>query len=171
MARAGVFLALMAVAVLAAALFGALHNQASYTLGPSYFHNFKFPQFRIAPDTPPRLGAAWVGVQASWWMGFLVGLPPFVLGWLTIPDPARFWRAGLTAIAAALAVTVLAAIAGAAFGVAVVGPETAGKVGLPEGLPDKVGFLRAGMMHNASYIGGGLGILAAFLVMRRAARR
>ncbi|MFD2857128.1 hypothetical protein ACFSZS_23640 [Seohaeicola zhoushanensis] len=68
MARAGVFLGLMGLAVLVAAAFGALHNQVSYTVGPDYFHAFKFRQFTIPREmdpasAPPRSGC-W---QAGGW--------------------------------------------------------------------------------------------------------
>lgn len=170
MARAGVFLGLMGLAVLVAAAFGALHNQVSYTVGPDYFHAFKFRQFTIPREMDPRLGAAEVGVLASWWMGVLIGLPPFVMGALTLRPAARFFRVGLAAIALAVFVTALTSLAGLVFGLYVVTPETAAAVTLPIKVGDPVGFLRAGMMHNASYLGGFLGTIAAFWLVRRRAR-
>ena len=170
MARFGVFLGLMAIAVLAAAAFGALHNQVSYTVGPDYFHTFKFRQFTIPREMAPRLGAMEVGILASWWMGVLMGLPPLVLGLFTLRPAGRYWRAGLRAIALAVGVTALTALAGLLFGLVVVTPETAAQVPLPVETQDPVGFLRAGAMHDASYLGGVLGMLAAVWLIWRSGR-
>ena len=51
-------------------LYGALHDQLSYTLCPDFFTRFKFIQFWIHWGyESPRLGAAWVGFRATWWLG------------------------------------------------------------------------------------------------------
>jgi len=88
---------LLALAAVSAALFGALHNQLSYTVGPSYFTELKFEQFAIPPDTSPRVGAAlvglvfrctnrpaitlwaWMGVQVRRWLGSAARLRAFNL--------------------------------------------------------------------------------------------
>jgi hypothetical protein len=58
-----------AFACLLAGLFGALHNQISFTISHEYFTRFKFIQFRIPSTVPPRVGASIVGWLAAWWMG------------------------------------------------------------------------------------------------------
>ena len=69
----GRLLALIALA----ALYGALHDQVSYGLGPDYFTCLKFPQFGLL-DTAlaPHWRAARVGLQA----GAVAGLPLGALG-------------------------------------------------------------------------------------------
>lgn len=170
MPRLLVFVILCILAALAAAAFGALHNQLSFTVGPDYFHHIKFPQFGIE-NLPARVGAAWVGIQASWWMGPMIGLPAFVYGLAAIPPPRPFLAAGLRAIARVILLTALAALLGLAAALYLgPHPQLLAAVRIPEGA-DVTEILRAGLMHDASYLGGALGALAAFGPMRRAARR
>lgn len=162
------FFLLIALAACAAAIFGALHNQLSYTVGPDYFHSLKFPQFAIPPVMSPRLGAAWVGVQASWWMGAAVALPAFAYGLLSVPNAQSYLAAGIGAIGLVIMLATMAAFAG------LIGGLIADATGLldasltpPEGV-DRSDFLRAGVMHEAAYIAGALGALVAFWPIRRA---
>src|SRR4051812_49567055 len=75
MRRLGVFIVYVLLAVAAAGLFGAIHDQISYTVSREYFTRFKFLQFGLLdPEVPERVRAAWVGVLASWWMGIPLGL-------------------------------------------------------------------------------------------------
>lgn len=171
MARIAVFASLLALAVLVAGVFGALHNQVSYTVGPDYFHQFKFQQFRISQDIPARLGAAFVGWQASWWMGLVVGIPTFTLGLILIPSAPNAWAAGLRAIGAVVILTAIASVIGLVFGLVSVNDQVAGQISVPDHIRDKVGFLRAGVMHDASYLGGIAGLAVAIWVMLRARRR
>jgi len=171
MTRLGKFPALallLMLAALSAALFGALHNQISYSIGPSYFEDFKFEQFGSDPDMAPRLAAAFVGVQASWWMGALVGLPAFLYGLVAVPRTVSYVAAGIGAIGLVVILATFAAIAGILGGI--IASSTGwleGALELPEGV-DQAEFIRAGFMHEASYIGGLLGAVLAFLPMRRA---
>jgi hypothetical protein len=159
---------LLALAAISAAVFGALHNQLSYSVGPSYFEALKFPQFGIAPDTAPRLGAALVGVQASWWVGPLVALPAFLYGFVAVPRSQTYLAAGIGGIGLVLVLATLAALLGLLGGIVA---DATGLIDpyivLPEG-PVRSDFLRAGFMHDAAYGAGILGLLLAFWPMRRA---
>jgi hypothetical protein len=161
---------LLGCATFAAAVFGALHNQLSFSVGPTYFTALKFDQFAIASDTPPRLGAALVGIQASWWMGPLIALPAFLLGFATVPRSETYLAAGIGAIGLVIVLATLAALMGLVGGI---GAEATGILDtyltLPEG-PTRADFYRAGFMHDASYVAGALGLLVAFWPMRRARR-
>lgn len=162
-----VLVLLLALAALAAALFGALHNQLSYSVGPSYFEALKFAQFGIPPETAPRVGAALVGLQASWWIGPLVALPAFLYGFLAVPRAQTYLAAGIGAIGLVLVLATFAALLGLVGGIAadvtaILDPYIA----LPEG-PVRSEFFRAGFMHDAAYAAGALGLLLAFWPMRR----
>ncbi|WP_425037604.1 hypothetical protein [Primorskyibacter sp. S187A] len=161
------FFALLVLSMLAAGLFGAGHNQLSYSVGPSYFHDLKFEQFGIAPEQHNRWGAALVGWRASWWMGLIVGLPAFLFGLFAIARPQTFLAAGIGAIGAVIFVTMVAALAGLAFGMIFVDDNVATTMELPEGLSDPVGYVRAGLMHDLSYFGGLAGALVALWTMWR----
>ncbi len=171
MAKLGVFLALLVVAIVAAGAFGALHNQISYSVGSDYFHQFKFRQFAISPDLPPRIGAAIVGWQASWWMGVVVGLPPFFLGLLLLSPARNLWSAGLRAVLAVIVTAALFSGIGLIFGLVTIDAQMAAKLPLPESIADRVGFARAGAMHDASYMGGFIGIFIAVWIIFRASRK
>lgn len=168
MGKFPIFFLLLGLAALAAALFGAAHNQLSYSVGPTYFTAFKFEQFGIADDVSPRLAAALVGVQASWWMGPLIGLPAFLYGLFAVPRARTYLAAGLGAIFVVVLLTTFGALTG------LIGGMIADTTGLLDpyltfrGGPTRSDFLRAGFMHDASYLGGALGLLAAFFPMRRA---
>ncbi len=162
------FFVLLLLAGVAGAIFGALHNQLSYTVGPSYFTAFKFPQFDIAEALPHRIGAALVGIYASWWMGVLVGLPAFAFGLLTVPSARTYMAAGLGAIFLVVVLATFGALAG------LLGGLIADNTGLLDPYltfrdgPTRSDFIRAGFMHDATYVAGALGALAAFFPMRRA---
>ncbi|MEJ6390737.1 hypothetical protein [Gymnodinialimonas ulvae] len=168
MGKFPIFFLLLGLAALAAALFGAAHNQLSYSVGPTYFTAFKFDQFGIAGDVSPRLGAALVGVQASWWMGPLIGLPAFLYGLFAVPQARTYLAAGLGAIFVVVLLTTFGALTGLVGGMIA---ETTGLLDtyltLRDG-PTRSDFLRAGFMHDASYLGGALGLIAAIFPMRRA---
>lgn len=161
-----VLVLLLALAALAAALFGALHNQLSYSVGPSYFTELKFPQSDIPPGTAPRLGAALLGLQAAW-VGPLVALPAFLYGFLAVPRTQTYLAAGIGAIGLVLLLATLAALLGLVGGIAA---ETTGLLDPyltpPEG-PARADFYRAGFMHDAAYATAALGLLVAFSPMRR----
>ena len=57
---------LIVLAVLAAGLYGVVHNQISYTVSPEYFTKFKFRRFGLV-DTPlaGRVRASMVGCGAE----------------------------------------------------------------------------------------------------------
>jgi hypothetical protein len=165
-----VLIGLLGLAALAAAVFGALHNQLSYSVGPTYFSGLKFQQFAIPADTAPRIGAALVGVRASWWMGPLVAVPAFLYGFLAVPRTETYFAAGVGAIGLVVVLATLAALAG------LVGGLIAEATGLldpyltPPPGPSRADFYRAGFMHDAAYAAGGVGLLLAFWPMRRARR-
>lgn len=162
------FFLLVALAALSAAVFGALHNQLSYSVGPDYFVSYKFPQFGIPEGTSPRFGAAKVGILASWWMGAVVALPAFLFGLFTVPSPRSYLAAGIGAIGLVLVLTTFAALAGLVGGIAAEATGIFDGYVAPPADIDRADFLRAGFMHDASYIGGALGALLAFWPMRRA---
>lgn len=164
------FLALVALSILAAGLFGALHNQLSYTVGPTYFHDLKFGQFGIADDLQNRLGASVVGWRASWWMGLIVGLPAFVIGFAMFDDERSYFGTGVGCIFIVVMVTLLASMGGLVFGLIWADSPIVEVVPLPVGMTDRMDFVRAGLMHDMSYLGGLVGAVLSIVVMWRVAK-
>lgn len=168
MARVAVFIFLCFCAIFAAAAFGIVHNQISFTVGPSYFYDVKFAQFGIDPMFQNRIGASVVGVLASWWMGLIMGIPAFALGAVTQKGRRRYFYAGLRAIGVAVSVAAIGAFIGLAFGHIADINALVGFLPNIDAFSDPMGFVRAAVMHEASYAGGAIGALAALYVMWRA---
>lgn len=161
---------LLVLGCLIAGAYGALHDQVSYAASPDYFHAFKFIQFQISPHLHDRLGAAIVGWQATWWMGPIIGVPLLLVG-LIIPGWRLYLRCVLTAYGVAVLTALVFGFGALAGGWLLITPENLPSmwVRYPEGVIDHVAFARVGLMHNFSYLGGGLGILtgAAYLIWSR----
>ena len=162
-----VFILLCLTAMVGAGLFGALHNQLSFSVGASYFYDVKFAQFGINADLPPRLGAAQVGWMASWWMGLAMGLPAFVIGWLRAPSGRALLAHGLGVTGLAIMTASLGAFCGLAYGFITDINALVGRLPNPDAFSNPEAFMRAAMMHNGSYIGGAAGAAIAAVVMWR----
>lgn len=146
----GRLLALIALA----ALYGALHDQLSYRIGPDYFHCLKFPQFGLLDtDVAPRWRAARVGLQA----GAVAGLPlGLALLWLARGRPLTeryLWRGSAAVLFGALSCAFL----GLGLGWLVL--ELGSVQRVPACVQDSRGFLLAAWMHDGSYLGALLGLL------------
>lgn len=164
--RIGILLLFVPAAVLAAGLFGMIHDQISYTVSDEYFTKFKFLQFRLLdPNVPERIRAAQVGFLASWWMGAPLGLLCGSAGLLQ-RSPALMGRALLWSLLLVTAFTLTVAVVGLGFGW--MRTETLDVVDyrgwfIPPNVQDLRRFLCAGYMHNAAYLGGALSIPVAWL--------
>jgi hypothetical protein len=157
--KLALFLPLLMAGCIISGLYGALHDQLTYTLSPDYFHAFKFIAFHIPQSLHNRAGAALVGWQATWWMGVLIGLPVLTLG-LIVPDWRYYVKHSLAAFAV-VALTALAVGLGAlGYSYISIDADHLPSYDFPLGV-DQVAFSRVGMMHNFSYIGGFVGILTA----------
>lgn len=140
--------------------YGALHNQLSFTLAPEYFTAFKFKQFGLPwAYAQPRLGAAWVGVLASWWMGLILAV---ALGLAVLRAHSASLMLRLLAQSFALVMLVALGVGLWGFwsGVQQVTPTTIAHYSnwVASGVADPVAFVRVGFMHNAGYAGGALGL-------------
>ncbi|MBI1348561.1 hypothetical protein GC163_19990 [bacterium] len=146
------------MACLIAGFYGMLHNQVSYTVSPDYFHAFKFHQFRFPESLRNRGGASLVGFLASWWTGLAIGPVLFMTYHLrlqTLPTAAQMFRG----FAIVLGTTAIVGAAALALGYAMAGPQS--EMFAPQAAQDPVAFVRAGIMHDGSYLGGVLGTVLA----------
>jgi len=152
-------------------LFGALHDQISYTVSPEYFTRFKFHQFHLLGPEPEPLRVAVVGVLATWWMGIPIGATLGTIG-LSALDARTMLRETLRAFGVVAAVSLAFGLGGLLWGIATfrgASPQIPPGWYLPPGgVQDLAAFLHAGAMHNASYLGGAVGtLIAAVLLARR----
>lgn len=178
MTKLRTFALYLLLAVIAAGLFGSLHDEISYTVSAEYFTKFKFIQFGLLDaSVPERLRAAEVGFLASWWMGIPLGLFTGLAGFMH-ETAARMRRALLLSLPLIVAFTLVFALAGLALGCALTSQvDLASYQGwfIPDGLEQPRNFLCAGYMHNSAYLGGVLAIPVAwafhFRLKRSASRR
>ncbi|WP_442505568.1 hypothetical protein SH528x_004360 [Novipirellula sp. SH528] len=149
---------LFALACLLSGTYGAVHNQISYSVSPEYFTKFKFEQFHISPHFHNRLGAAFVGWQASWWMGLVIGTFLIPAGML-VRDNREYVIAVLRSFFVVLCTTVITGLTALLIAYFVVHPDpTEEFVFRNARISDSAAFWRDGAMHNFSYLGGLLGI-------------
>ncbi|MGI3185483.1 hypothetical protein [Nioella aestuarii] len=152
---------LLVLACLLAGTYGMVHNQISYTVGPDYFHAFKFHQFNIAEALPHRVGAAIVGWRASWWMGLVIGVPIAALS-LAMPTARQMFGAF---VKAALVVVTITLVLGVASLLVPTDPSQYRLFHIPAAVEDVQGFVRAGLMHDTSYLAGMIGLVSGAVYM------
>jgi hypothetical protein len=160
MTKLALFPVLLAAGCVLSGLYGALHDQLSYSLSRDYFHRFKFQQFRIRARLHNRLGAALVGWYATWWMGLFLGVPVLSLG-LFLPDARSYLTHCLVAFAVVASTALVTGLVGLARARRNITAAPDWPWMFPEGVTDRVGFARVGVMHCWSYLGGLLGAFTA----------
>jgi len=150
------FPVLLAAACVFSAVYGALHNQISYTLSPWYFASYQFGHFGIPMSQWNRVGATLVGIYGTYWMGLIIG-PPVLLVGLILPG----WKAYLKHTLIAFGV-----VTGTALLVGLVA-LTVARFSSPSSQH------WASAMHDYGYLGGLLGIVTGvvYLVVARTRQR
>jgi hypothetical protein len=167
MRKFAMFLLIVGVAIVVAALYGVGHDQVTYSISPEYYTKYKFIQFNLADSgaaqhmTQPRSAVVMVGVEASWWMGAIIGA---VLGLfaLLFANADRMFQSAIQALGITLLVTILSGAIGYQYGhgtLAVRGVHW----WIPPNVVDRPAFITAGTIHNASYLGGAIGLLAGII--------
>ena len=153
-----------------AGFYGVLHDQITYSISSEYFTRLKFLQFHYADfGFPTRVFVAEIGFLATWWVGLIAG---WFLARVAVPAlPAKQARFGvLRGFGIIFAGSFIAAFVGFLLGLRL-GPESdlsnwqgfttsRGVVDLPD-------FVRVAYIHNASYLGGLIGLIVALLHLRR----
>lgn len=165
----GAMLLVSILGALVAGVYGVLHDQITYSIGPEYFTNFKFEQFKYADfELGDRITVSCIGFLASWWVGFIFA---WFLSRRLIPNQSRYtaYVKIMRGFGIVLGAGVLAGLAGYFYGIWR-GPEadyTAWRplVGRLQ-ITDTWAFVRVAYIHNASYLGGLFGFIAAMVVVR-----
>ncbi len=168
--RLPAMLAYAGVGAVLAGLYGAIHDEITYSISSEYFTKVKFYQFEYADfGWPPRVFAAEVGFLATWWVGFFaawflarVAVPAF-------PPRAAFLHI-VRGFAIVFACGLVAGAVGYGYGVLTdVNRIGAAWKDVAEslGINDATAFARVAYIHNASYLGGLVGLVFAILHLRR----
>jgi hypothetical protein len=158
------------VGSLIAGCYGIVHDQITFTLGYEYFTEFKFHQFHyLDKSQPERLVVAEIGFIATWWVGFFAG---WFMGRLTIPH-LPLGIAARRSLKGVLVMLITAVVfASVAYAIA---PNTAEDPRMAHwesllthgDVIDAVAFVRVAYIHNASYLGGLIGLIVALVWLRR----
>lgn len=160
---------------LVAGVYGILHDQVTWTIGPEYFTKLKFHQFAWADPGwgGPRIFAGVIGFLATWWVGALVA---WILARVSLwhedrlPPVAEMGRA----FSGVFVVSMVCAVGGWIWG------QWRKSTGYAEGWHDLMGtlgvtrpeeFMTVAYIHNASYLGGMMGMVVALVWLARARRR
>jgi hypothetical protein len=156
---------------LLAGIYGAVHDQLSYTISPEYFTKFKFRQFSWADaGMPARVFVAQIGFLASWWAGLIAGWLLARLGLTQLWLDGRRREAGI-AFAIVPAVGILCGLAGLALGFARTRGDALSAWNSWQdhgGIEDLRSFVMVAHLHWAAYAGAVVGTLASILYLRRA---
>ncbi|GEC16484.1 hypothetical protein [Nitrobacter winogradskyi] len=166
MKRLVLFLLFVPAAMLTSGMFGALHDQISYSVSSEYFTKFKFLQFHLLnPDIPERARVFTVGFLASWWMGLPLGVLCGLAGMIH-RRPALMWRSHMLSLCVAVVTTLVTVLVGLGYGWEQTRDiNIAAYSGwfIPQNVTDLRRFLCAGYMHNAAYIGGVLSVASVWI--------
>jgi hypothetical protein len=149
--------------------YGILHDQITYSISPEYFTNLKFKQFYYADfGLGNRAFVSAIGFLATWWVGFIIA---WFLARRFVPKQPRShaYRQILSGSGIVLAGGVLSGLIGFAYGLWR-GPDadySAWEWAVEQfAITDTWSFVRVAYVHNASYLGGLLGLIVALVVIR-----
>jgi hypothetical protein len=155
---------------LIAGLYGIAHDQITYSISAEYFTRLKFNQFHWADlGLSPRLFVAEIGFLATWWVGFVGGWFLCRVTLPACPQRAAFRlsvRGFLIMIGCAFAATCIGYLYGVTQDPQ---PDNSGLADLATsiGIAEVRNFVRVAYIHNASYLGGLIGLVASIIYVRR----
>jgi hypothetical protein len=153
-----------------AGLYGAVHDQISFSISPEYFTKMKFEQFSYADlGFPPRVFASQVGFLATWWVGLFAGWFLARAGLVEIPVSMR-WKCVARSFAIILMVTPIIGLLGVLLGVFLRKGSDLGEwidVQSARGIEDIRAFVVVADLHLAGYVGAAIGLVLAIAYVRR----
>jgi hypothetical protein len=128
----------------------------------------KLSQFHYANfGLPPRIFVGEIGFLASWWVGLFCG---WFVARVTVPAFPRdaAFHHSLNAFLVIFAFALMASVAGYFYGVLHSSDYSAWEdITSSLGVQDVPGFVHVAYIHNASYLGGLVGLVVALIHLRR----
>lgn len=171
-----VLVLIILVSPVIAGSYGIIHNQITYTISPEFFTKFMFYRFGLDEyfNESQRLGASIVGFLSYWWLGIPIGMILAVVGCI-FDNGKTMLKQTLWAIF----IVILIAFTTPFISVIVYFSEefinslsyTQYIVSTPEFLPegviiqDQFRFYLVGLIHDLSYLGGLLGLIAGIIYL------
>ena len=143
----------------------------TFSISQEYFTRLKFSQFHYADfGLPPRVFVAEIGFLATWWVGLAAA---WFIARITVPvfPRAAAFRHSVRGFSIIFASAVAAAIVGYLASL-LHGPDYSAweDFASTRGVLDLPGFVRVAYLHNASYLGGVVGLTAAILYLQKLKR-
>ena len=161
---------LVLTACVIASCIGVVQDLLTYQISKSWYHDWKFFQFGVPEKFHGLIGAAWVGVGATWWMGLLLSLPVLLVSWFA--QTAR--KMAMVFISAALIVAasvILFELVEAVRGLWLIRLDNVPAWALMHYPSDPVGAARVQSINWVGYfVGAPAGLLAAIIYSVRAVR-
>jgi len=151
---------------LIAGLYGIAHDQITYSISAEYFTRLKFNQFHWADlGLAPRFFVAEIGFLATWWVGFVGG---WFICRVTLPacPPRTAFRLALRGFLIMISCAFAATCVGYLYGITQdPQPDNSGLAALAAslGISQVRDFVRVAYIHNASYLGGLIGLIFALI--------
>ena len=150
-----------------AGVYAVLHDQITYTISPEYFTQVKFRQFHYADvGLGDRMFVATIGFLAGSSLGLIIA---WFLARRLIPHQPRSYayRQVCLGFACVLACGLLSGLLGFAYGLWR-GPDAdySSWVGVLRqfDITDTWSFVRVAYIHNASYLGGAVGLIVGPII-------
>jgi len=159
------------------AVYGVLHDQVTYTISEEYYTKFKFIQFgqmywesaenigtEQMPEIKlehPRLGAATVGVLATWRVGLFIGIILGLFG-LIHRNGKEMLSATLKAFAITIGIAAITGLVGLGYGELYLVKDPPSWLRF-RNIIEGDRFLIVGSIHNFSYLGGLIGMIAGIV--------
>ena len=146
-------------------VFGIFHDQITYTISREYFTRFKFVQFGLTDgyDSPlemsNRIGAIIVGILATWWVGIPIGIMYSTI-LMFFKEQSHLYKIYFRTIALTFTITILTSFAGYLNWKFYLQYAPEPDWYYPDNLIDKSSFICVGCIHNFSYLGGLIGLMA-----------
>lgn len=157
------------VGAIISGVYGILHDQVTLRLGVEYFSRFKLEQFHyLDPTAPLPINTMKIGFLATWWVGLFAG---WFMGRVTVPhEPITTAARRCTkGVGFMISIAIIFAVVGgflAPTSLADARMESWSDMLAYYDIQDPLAFIRVGYIHNASYLGGLVGLVGVLLWLR-----
>ena len=151
------------LSIVIASLFGAIHNQISYSVSSEFFKNFLFGNFGVNDweINNDRILVSLVGILGSYWVGLILGIIYSII-FLFLKTENNFKNI-LNAILINIGFAFVGSFAGYIIG-KFINLENSG-VFMDFGTQHPQNYIEAAYMHNGSYYGGIVGLIAGIIYL------
>jgi len=151
------------LSIIIASLFGAIHNQISYSVSSEFFKDFLFGNFGVYDweINNDRISASLVGILGSYWVGLILGIIYSII-FLLLKIENNFKN-----ILNAILINIGFAFLGSLIAYIIskfIGIENSG-VFMDFGTQHPQNYIEAVYMHNGSYYGGIVGLIAGIIYL------